>query len=351
MSARASSASTSSSPPGSASTGDTKRRSAGASVRGTPIYGVGGLLSRILAVLLLPLYTRYLSPRDYGAIETLVALTVVLMSVLRAGIASAFFRFYFDSEDEAYRTRVVRTSFWFTMTTATAALVVGLLVAAPLGHALFGHDAHTNLVRAAFVGLWAQINYDQLTSLFRVEERSVSYLLASVVNIALTIGLTILLVVVWHKGPIGVLVGNFSGTLVVYVVLLYYRRFQLGLEFDRSLFREMNRFGMPFVPSVIALSAIDFSDRFFLVKLAGAREVGLYSIGVRLSSAIIFFLTAFRTAWPAFAYSITPVAVSRRPRKSVTNFDCGRFSFSATLSCATSSAGRGFDLQKMRNDA
>jgi len=184
------------------------------------IYGLGGLLSRILAVLLLPLYTRYLSPRDYGAIETLVALTVVLMSVLRAGIASAFFRFYFDSEDEAYRTRVVRTSFWFTITTATSALVIGLLVAAPLGHALFGHDGHTNLVRAAFVGLWAQINYDQLTSLFRVEERSVSYAIASLVNIALTIGLTILLVVVWHKGPIGLLVGNFSGTLVVYVVLL-----------------------------------------------------------------------------------------------------------------------------------
>jgi hypothetical protein len=54
---------------------------------------------------------------------------------------------------------------------------------------------------------------------------------------------------------------------------------------------------------------------------------------------------------PAFAYSITPVAVSRRPRKSVTNFDWGRFSLSATLSCATNSAGRGLDLQKMRNDA
>ena len=146
-------------------------------VKHSAIYGLGGVLSRILAVLLLPLYTRYLSPRDYGAIETLVALVVVLMSVLRAGIASAFFRFYFDSDDEAYRVRVVRTSFWFTMATATAGLVVGLALAAPIGHALFGHHGHVNLVRAAFVGLWAQINYDQLTSLFRVEERSVSFVL------------------------------------------------------------------------------------------------------------------------------------------------------------------------------
>jgi O-antigen/teichoic acid export membrane protein len=260
------------------------------------IYGLGGLVSRILAVLLLPLYTRYLSKHDYGAIETLVALTVVLMSVLRAGIAPAFFRFYFNSQDEGYRVRVVRTSFWFTMGMATAALAIGMLVATPASEALFGDASHTNLVRAALVGLWAQINYDQLTSLFRVEERSVTYAIASVM----------------HRGPIGVLVGNFSGTLIVYAVLLFYRRFQLGLQFDRSLFRAMNRFGMPFVPSVIALSAIDFSDRFFLVKLAGTGEVGLYSIGVRLSSAILFFLAAFRMAWPAFAYSIEDDDQARR---------------------------------------
>ena len=41
------------------------------------IYGLGGLVSRVLAVFMLPLYTRYLHPRDYGAIETLLALSAV----------------------------------------------------------------------------------------------------------------------------------------------------------------------------------------------------------------------------------------------------------------------------------
>ena len=59
------------------------------------IYGLGGLIQRIVAVLLLPLYTRYLTPSDYGAIEVLVALTAVVFALLRAGIQSSFFRFYF----------------------------------------------------------------------------------------------------------------------------------------------------------------------------------------------------------------------------------------------------------------
>src|SRR5919202_3312028 len=91
--------------------------------RHSVVYGVGGLVSRILAVLLLPLYTHYLTRADYGAIETLIALTTVLVIVLRAGISSAFFRFYFDAKTPDARVVVVRTSFWFTMTMATAGFV------------------------------------------------------------------------------------------------------------------------------------------------------------------------------------------------------------------------------------
>ena len=64
------------------------------------------------------------------------------------------------------------------------------------------------------------MNYEQLTALFRVEERSTAFVLASLANIAVTIGATVLLVVVWEQGALGVIVGNFTGTLVVYLALL-----------------------------------------------------------------------------------------------------------------------------------
>ena len=268
------------------------------------IYGVGGLVSRILAVLLLPLYTRYLTPSDYGQIETLVALTTVLTIVLRAGISSAFFRFYFDSPEPARRRTVLRTSFWFTMTTSTLGLALVVALAGPISQGLFGTGGAADLVRASGVALWAQMNYEQLTSLFRVEERSTAFVCASLANVLITIGATVWLVVVAEQGPLGVIVGNFTGTLVVYLALLGYRREQLGLELDRRLLRAMNTFGLPLVPTALFLWATNFSDRFFLVKLTDAAEVGLYSVGVRIASAMVLLLTAFRLAWPAFAYSI-----------------------------------------------
>ena len=280
-------------------------------VKQSTIYGLGGIISRLLAVLLLPLYTSYLGTDGFGKIETIVALTTVLVVVLRMGISSAFFRFYFDSTDEARRTLVVRTSFWFTMAMATAGLVAGCILATPLAHLLrLGDDPW--LVRAGFVGLWAQMNYEQLTSLFRVEERPVAFVAASISNIFITVGTTVLLVVGLNKGPTGAVVGNFLGTLTVYFVLLAYRRYQLGLQFDRDLLRAMNRFGMPLVPAALALWAINFIDRFFVAVFKGQAEVGVYSLAVRISSVIVFLMVAFRLAWPAFAYSIEDESVAKR---------------------------------------
>jgi O-antigen/teichoic acid export membrane protein len=275
------------------------------------IYGLGGVVSRILAILLLPIYTAYLEPEDLGSVGVVLALTVVLVTLLRGGISSAFFRFYFDSREPAHRLRVVRTSFWFTMGSATVGLGVGLLLAEPIAD-LLGLGDQPGLVRAAFVGIWAQMNYEQLTALFRAEERSTAFVAASLTNIAITVTATILLVVVFEQGALGVVVGNFIGTLSIYLILLAYRREQLGLEFDRPLLREMQRFGLPLVPAALALIVINFSDRFFLAHLAGLDEVGVYELGMRVASAMVLLLTAFRMAWPAFAYSIEDDVEARR---------------------------------------
>ncbi|HZT15255.1 MAG TPA: oligosaccharide flippase family protein [Gaiellaceae bacterium] len=271
--------------------------------RHSAIYGIGGLVSRILATVLLPLYTHYLPPHAYGQVEIVTAATAVLAIVLQLGISNAFFRFYFDARQPAEKLTVVRTSFWFTMASSTVGLVLGLVFAGAIGHWIgLGHAP--TLVRAGAVGLWAQTNYQQLTALFRVEERSLSYAIASVANVLITVAAMVVFVAVFHWGAVGLVVGNFTGTLAVYAALVAYRSEQLGLEFDRELFRRMQHFGMPLVPSALALWAINFVDREFLSWYKNDAEVGVYSAAVKIASVITFVMIAFRTAWPAFAYSI-----------------------------------------------
>jgi O-antigen/teichoic acid export membrane protein len=288
------------------------------------IYGIGGLVSRFLAVFMLPLYTSYVSTGDYGRIELLMNAMAVAVVVLRGGANFGFIRFYFMDKDPEYRRRLVRTIFWAQIAYSTLALALLILFASEVANALglgHRHGAHlqgsgSSLVIATAVLLWTNINYLQMTNLFRAEQRSVAFSIATLSNIAITVPLTVILVVVYHEGPLGIIVGNFSGTLVVYLALLAYRREQLGLQFDRRLLRTVNRFGFPLVAAGLAMWVTNFGDRFMLVKLLHGSnaidQVGQYSLANKISSAMVLLFTAFQVAWPAFAYSIEDEGAAKR---------------------------------------
>ena len=115
----------------------------------------------------------------------------------------------------------------------------------------------------------------------------------------------VLFVAVFHWGAIGLVVGNFTGTLVVYVgAARVPQRAARARVRPRALLRKMQHFGMPLVPSALALWTINFVDREFVVHYKDAAEVGVYSAAVKIAGVITFVMVAFRTAWPAFAYSI-----------------------------------------------
>jgi O-antigen/teichoic acid export membrane protein len=244
-----------------------------------------------------------------------MATMAVAVVVIRGGANFGFIRFYFLEKDPEYRRRLIRTVFWAQMGYSTLALVLGVALAREiagwLGVANQGPDLQgsgTSLVVATAVLLWANVNYAQMTNLFRAEKRSVAFALATVANIAITVGLTVVLVVVYHEGPLGIIVGNFSGTLVLYLILLGYRREQLGLQFDGKLLRSMNRFGIPLMAAALAMWVTNFGDRLMLSKLLHGSyrltELGQYSLAYKISSAMVLLFTAFQIAWPAFAYSI-----------------------------------------------
>jgi O-antigen/teichoic acid export membrane protein len=122
----------------------------------------------------------------------------------------------------------------------------------------------------------------------------------------------VLFVAALGLGAMGLVVGNFTGTLIVYVALLAYRREQLGLQFSRPLLRKMQHFGLPLVPSALALWGIGWIDRLFVLHYNGQGEVGVYSVAIKVASVVAFMMLAFRTAWPAFAYSIDDDREARR---------------------------------------
>ena len=102
--------------------------------RHSAIYGIGGLMSRFLAVFMLPLYTSYVSPGDYGRIELLMSVMAVVVVVIRGGANFGFIRFYFLDKNPEYRRRLIRTVFWAQMGYSTLGLALCVLFASQLAN-------------------------------------------------------------------------------------------------------------------------------------------------------------------------------------------------------------------------
>ena len=133
-------------------------------------YQIADVVSKLIAVLLLPVYTRYIDPAGYGVVELLANGVILVSIVVRFGMIEAFLRFYFSDEDQDRRDALARRAarFLLVATTITAA---GLAVlAAPLSRAVLGYRDPVTF-RVAVLGLWAFTNLELAYGLLRVDER------------------------------------------------------------------------------------------------------------------------------------------------------------------------------------
>ncbi|HEU4945032.1 MAG TPA: oligosaccharide flippase family protein [Solirubrobacterales bacterium] len=264
-------------------------------------YTAASIVSKLIAVALLPLYTRYLTPADYGAAEVMFAAVVSLSIIVRLGTIEALLRFYYkEDEDPA---RVVATSFAALFWFATGAALIALPFAGPISEALLARPA-PDLARISIGGLWVLTMIEYLLTLFRLEERARAFFVTTILNVLAAIGLTVVLVVGFEEGARGLLIGSYASGAVFVAALVVVHRRRLSLRFERPLLRRLMRFGLPTMPAELSLYALNFVDRIIIVRTVGLAEAGLYSLAVKFAQGVNVLVRGFQLAWPPLAYSI-----------------------------------------------
>lgn len=272
-------------------------------------YTAASILSKLIAVALLPLYTRYLTPADYGAAEVLFAAVVAASIVIRFGVIEAVLRFYYKAGEDPGE--VVATSFAALFWFGTLAALIALPFAGPISEALLDRPA-PDLARIAIGGLWVLTLHEYLLTLFRLEERARAFFSVTIANVLVAIAITVVLVVGQDEGARGLLLGSYvSGAAFVLGLIVVHRR-RLSLWIDRALLRRMLRFGLPTMPAELSLYALNFVDRIIIVRSVGLAEAGLYSLAVKFAQAVNVLVRGFQLAWPPLAYSIRDDEEARR---------------------------------------
>jgi len=282
-------------------------------------YQAASVVSAVLALGTLPLYTSVLTTAQFGLAETLLTYIILFSILLRAGLGEALVRMWFHDEDPQRRRRLARTASGTVLLATTTAALLALVFAGPLSRLLLGVDDAT-LLGLGVLGLWAFTNLEVAYALLRVEERRRTYLRASLANVVLTVTLMIVLVVVLDGGARGYVAGNYVASSVVLLGLWWSLRDRIGLRPRAGLLPAMLRFGAPTIPADASIFALNVIDRAYLLRVDSPSAAGLYAVAVKLATVVIVAVRAFQLAWPPLAYSIADEGEARRFYAAVTTW-------------------------------
>jgi O-antigen/teichoic acid export membrane protein len=261
------------------------------------------VLPRGLSLLLIPLFTHYLSPSDYGALALLALFSTLAKIVFRLGLDAGFFRVHYDQPDDERRRQLAGTIAVFGAVAGMALLAATALLAGPVSWALFGNEpapARWVVLAAADVAV-GTLAFVPL-SLLRIRERPGLFSTFSVGRHLLNLLLKVVLVRAgW--GVEGVLWSDLVATSVFVLSLLPTLRGHLSFAFAIPLLKDALGFGLPKVPHGLFVQIQNLADRKILDLFVPRSEVGLYQVAYDLGSGPKFATSAFEPAWGPFLYA------------------------------------------------
>ena len=276
------------------------------------LYTFGELLRSSLSFLLLPLYTRLLTPADYGILGVMVPVYSLLGILMALGLPAAMLRFYFDHDDEEARARYVST---VSAAMISSGLLIGLVMTA-LGPWLFGLllpnvSFNPYVLLVVWNAALSTISLAPMT-LFRARQQAQYFILFTLVDFLLNTSLILFLVAGQRQGALGSLRGQLLSAALMAVPSLWIllRTAALGRINGHSLGRVLSwealrpslLFGLPLLPNLLGTWVLNVSDRIVLDSLVSKEAVGLYTLGYQFGILLNLISVALNNAWTPFFY-------------------------------------------------
>jgi O-antigen/teichoic acid export membrane protein len=280
------------------------------------VYGVGQILARLASFLLLPLYTSYLTPVDYGAIAILDLTAGVLAILVGAGMVSAANRHHFEAQSEAERDQVWWTSLTFVVVIATAIVVPLWFARGALARLTLGWEVPDGVYFYALVlpTLWFGVVGGLPDAYLRIRKWSSLSVALSMARLLLNIGLNVYFLVVLRLGVAGILWGNLiTGAAITAIEITTLVATRGSYAFHWELAEKLWRFGSPFIVTALLQIVMHQADRFFLRLFLDMHDVGIYSLAYTIGQAVnTLCLLPFASIWGVVVYEVAEQPDAKR---------------------------------------
>ncbi|MDD5356502.1 MAG: oligosaccharide flippase family protein, partial [Candidatus Omnitrophica bacterium] len=244
------------------------------------IYSGLQVLQKSVGLVLLPLYTHYLTPVDYGVVSVINSVAAFLGVFFLLGLNGAAYRYYFDFKDDQVKLNEFLStiiSFLFIISVFFTALLLfsGKYLLSPvLGTVPYYPYMFLGIIGAAFVPF--NTIYQ---SLLQAQHRGRKYGLVYAASFVAIIIFTILFVVVLKLRAIGPIlaVTCSSGMFFIYTLWDMRRQFSFGLNF--SYLKKSLIYSLPLIPNTLTNWSTGLLDRLLINRFVSTAAAGIYNVG------------------------------------------------------------------------
>lgn len=262
-------------------------------ISNSAVYMAGNVLSQALAFFVLPVFTRYLSPADYGIFNYTTSIQSFIIIFSTLSLNSFVLRYYFEIEGSEEKRRLFGTIFLAIGLFSLLLLILGFL-ALPAAIKAFQIKVPFNPFFAiALVSTFLETASVVPLAYYRVTRKAWRFFWLTSSKAILTIALSLLLVAGFKMGILGRYYGIlfFNALFVVVYLVIMFR--VSALSFDLHILKKGLFFSLPILPAAFAGIALVTVDRLILERYVPISQLGIYSVGFTLGTALLIVVRGF----------------------------------------------------------
>lgn len=248
-------------------------------LKDTLIYSIARIIPGITGFILLPVYTNYLLPEEYGIVQSMQVLSLFLVIFFSLASEKSIFRLYYDYESEEEKKLFLGNVF--------IVIIFSILIFTSI---LFGFRNYTNLIFKSvpfFPYYVITIVYSVFISfsfiplnLFQVKGLSIKFSIYSIVGFFLTTISILFFVVVRKEGALGILIGQLIASGIMFVCYIYEILRASVLRVNYEILKNIFRFCIPFIPVSLSVWFMNMSSRVFLDMFVVDKDLALFEVGI-----------------------------------------------------------------------
>ena len=265
------------------------------------IYTVANILTKAISFIMIPVYTAFLSTKEYGVVDLLIITGSMISVIIGLEIHQAVSRFFPESNNNDKIT-IVSTAFWSIVFLYVFFIICTTPFYSRISVFLFDSTKYKEIVFIAFLSFGFNFIYYYCSSQLKWQLKSKQNLLVSFIY-SLIVAIITYFMLLYKYGIMSVFIAQIIASIVCAILSYMYSKEYYAFVFDLSYLKKMISFSLPLVFSVIMAYAMVYADRFIIKYFLSVEDVGIYGIAFRFASVITLLTSGIQTALTPLIYA------------------------------------------------